>query len=76
MRLSLKSIAIGVLGDVSTATICVLKGSVIDGIEIVYKKCNLSSEYSPSEFNVCLNITRKTAILFLIKLVLAALQDY
>jgi len=76
MRLSLKSIAIGVLGDVSTPTICVLKGSVIDGIEIVYKKCNLSSEYSPSEFNVCLNITRKTAILFLIKLVLAALQDY
>lgn len=71
MRLSLKSVAIGVLGNVSRATTCVLRGSVLDGNEIGYKKCNLSSELI-----VCPNITRKKVIFFLIKLVLATLQDY
>ena len=51
--------AIGVLGAVSTATACVLKGSVMDGIAIVYNKHNLSIEHPTGEFTVCLNITNK-----------------
>lgn len=51
--------AIGVLGAVSTATACVLKGSVMDGIAIIYNKNNLSIEHPTGEFTVCLNITSK-----------------
>ena len=51
--------AIGVLGAVSTATACVLKGSVMDGIAIIYNKNNLSIEHPTGEFTVSLNITSK-----------------
>ena len=60
MRLSLKSIAIGVLCDISTATACVLKGSGMDGIAIVYNMRNLSIEHPTGQFTVCLDITNKT----------------
>lgn len=51
--------AIGVLGAISTATACVLKGTVMDGIAVVYDKSNLSIEHSTGEFTVCLNISNK-----------------
>ena len=51
--------AIGVLGAVSTATACLLKGTVMDGIAVVYDKHNLSIEHPTGEFTVCLNITNK-----------------
>ncbi len=49
--------AIGVLGAVSTATACMLKGSVMDGIAIVNGKNNLSIEHPTGEFTVQLDIT-------------------
>ena len=52
--------AIGVLGAVSTATACVLKGTVMDGIAIIYNKSNLSIEHPTGEFTVCLNISNKS----------------
>ena len=48
--------AIGVLGAVSTATACVLKGTVMDGIAVVYDKHNLSIEHPTGQFTVCLDI--------------------
>ena len=53
--------AIGVLGAVSTATACLLKGSVMDGIAIVYDKSNLSIEHPSGEFTVYLDITNKNS---------------
>ena len=53
--------AIGVLGAVSTATACVLKGTVMDGIAIVYDKSHLSIEHPTGEFTVCLDITNKNS---------------
>ena len=53
--------AIGVLGAVSIATACVLKGTVMDGIAIVYNKHNLSIEHPTGEFTVCLDITNKSS---------------
>ena len=50
--------AIGVLGAVSTATACMLKGTVMDGIAIVYNKRNLSIEHPTGEFTVCLDLTK------------------
>ncbi len=49
--------AIGVLGAVSTATACLLKGSVLDGMAIVTDKNNLSIEHPTGEFTVQLDIT-------------------
>jgi 4-oxalomesaconate tautomerase len=48
--------AIGVLGAVSTATACVLKGSVMDGIAVVKNKSNLSIEHPTGEFTVRLDV--------------------
>lgn len=50
--------AIGVLGAVSTATACMLKGSVMDGLAIVYDKNNLSIEHPTGEFTVQLDIAK------------------
>jgi 4-oxalomesaconate tautomerase len=49
--------AIGVLGAVSTATACMLQGSVMDGIAIVSDKNKLSVEHPTGEFTVRLDIT-------------------
>lgn len=51
--------AIGVLGAVSIATACVLKGTVMVGLAVVYDKHNLSIEHPTGEFTVCLDITNK-----------------
>ena len=53
--------AIGVLGAVSTATACVLKGTVMDNIAVVYDKHNLSIEHPTGEFTVCLDIANKNS---------------
>ena len=53
--------AIGVLGAVSTATACVLKGTVMDDMAVVYDEHNLSIEHPTGEFTVCLNITNKNS---------------
>jgi 4-oxalomesaconate tautomerase len=49
--------AVGVLGAVSTATACMLQGSVMDGIAIVSDKNKLSVEHPTGEFTVKLDIT-------------------
>jgi 4-oxalomesaconate tautomerase len=49
--------AVGVLGAVSTATACMLQGSVMDGIAIVSDKNKLSVEHPTGEFTVQLDIT-------------------
>jgi 4-oxalomesaconate tautomerase len=49
--------AIGVLGAISTATACMLKGSVMDGVAVVNEKNNLSVEHPTGEFTVQLDIT-------------------
>jgi 4-oxalomesaconate tautomerase len=49
--------AIGVLGAVSTATACMLKGSVMDGMATVNDENNLSIEHPTGEFTVQLDIT-------------------
>ena len=53
--------AIGVLGAVSIATACVLKGTVMDGIADAHDKHNLSIEHPTGEFTVCLDITNKNS---------------
>ena len=53
--------AIGVLGAVSTATACMLKGTVMDSIAVVHDKHNLSIEHPTGEFTVCLDITNKNS---------------
>ena len=53
--------AIGVLGAVSIASACMLKGTVIDGIAIVYDKHNLSIEHPTGEFTVRLDIANKNS---------------
>lgn len=51
--------AIGVLGAISTATACLIKGSVMDGIAVIYNESDLSIEHPTGEFTVCLNISNK-----------------
>ena len=48
--------AIGVLGAVSTATACMLKGTVMDNIAVVTDKDRLSIEHPTGEFTVQLNV--------------------
>ena len=48
--------AIGVLGAVSTATACMLKGTVTDNIAVVADKDKLSIEHPTGEFTVQLNL--------------------
>jgi len=48
--------AIGVLGAVTTATACMLKGTVMDNISIVTDKDKLSIEHPTGEFTVLLNL--------------------
>lgn len=59
--------AIGVLGAVSTATACVLKGSVMDGIAIVSDKNILSVEHPTGEFTVQLDITNRNGTVIINK---------
>ena len=49
------------MGYVSLASSGGLKGFVIDGIKIEFKKGNQSSKYFSAKFNICLNITRKNS---------------
>jgi len=48
--------AIGVLGAVSAATACILKGTVIDGIANIINNNNLSIEHPTGEFTILLDV--------------------
>ncbi len=51
--------AIGVLGAVSTATACVLKGSVMDGIAVDINQNNFSIEHPTGEFTIHFDTTNR-----------------
>ena len=59
--------AIGVLGAVSTATACMLKGSVMDEIAVVSDKNKLSVEHPTGEFTVQLDITNMNGTIIINK---------
>ena len=59
--------AIGVLGAVSTATACMLKGTVMDNIAVVTDKDRLSIEHPTGEFTVQLNVNNDNGNIFIDK---------